>query len=91
MIIIILMLYCKNHFHVELYCEGSVFLSIIIILILYCKNHYHDELYCEGSVHPAGTAAVQEEEELRPKSSQSTGRLRERLRERVMLLGENLR
>ena len=50
---------------------------IIIILMLYCKNHYHDELYCEAPVHPAGTAAVQEEEELRPKSSQSTGRERE--------------
>ena len=45
--------------------------------MLYCKNHNHVVLYCEGSVHPAGTAAVQEEEELRPKSSQSTGRERE--------------
>ena len=44
-------------------------------------DHHHLDvvLYCERSVHPAGTAAVQEEEELRPKSSQSTGR--ERLRE----------
>ena len=31
-------------------------------------------IFCEASAHPAGTAAVQEEEELRPMSSQSTGR-----------------
>ena len=47
-------------------------------VVLYCIVMY-SELPHEMSVHPAGTAAVQEEEELRPKSSQSTGR--ERLRE----------
>ena len=54
-------LFCDNHYHV-------------IVRDLFCANHYHVVLYCEEYVHPAGTAAVQEEEELRPMSSQSTGR-----------------